>query len=300
MAAPNPPSAPPRLTDRAALDRARARAAAWTDRPDNARAALHGAVADEIQQRLTEVNRTFTTAAVVSGFPALWADLMPQARSIADAPVLDLTPGAHDLVIHALALHWADDPLGQIIQCRRALRPDGLFLAVMPGGRSLHELRAALAEAEAALTGGLSPRVLPMAEIRDAGALLQRAGLALPVADAQPVPLAYRSLTRLVADLRALGETNALQARNRQPMPRALWAAAQAVYAQAFADDRGHLPATLDLLWLTGWAPDASQPRPLRPGSAAARLAEALGTTETPLPARDIPTQSGPPQSGPN
>lgn len=247
---------------------------------------LHGHIATEVHSRLAEVNRTFTAPAVVSGFPALWSDLMPDARAIADDPVLALDPGAHDLVVHAMALHWADDPLGQIIQCARALRPDGLFLAVMPGGRSLHELRAALAQAESDLTGGLSPRVLPMAEIRDAGALLQRTGLALPVADAETVPLAYRDLNRLLSDLRATGEGNALAARHRAPLPRAVWAAAQTIYARNFADQQGLLPVTVDLIWLTGWAPADSQPRPLRPGSATARLAEALGACETPLPPR--------------
>jgi len=277
MAAPR--TAPPALTDRAALLRQRARA---LRQGNGAAAELHRAVADTVQSRLAEVNRTFTDPAVVTGFPQFWAEGLPGARLVADDPVLDLLPGGHDLVVHALSLHWADDPLGQIIQCRRALRPDGLFLAVMPGGRTLHELRAALAQAESDLTGGLSPRVLPMTDIRDSGALLQRAGLALPVADAETVPLAYRDLRRLVADLRGAGEGSALAARTRRPMPRRLWAAAQAAYGAAFGQD-GLYPVTLELIWLTGWAPAASQPRPLRPGSATTRLAEALGARETPL-----------------
>jgi SAM-dependent methyltransferase len=277
---------PPRLTDRAALAAHRTRA---LRRGNGAAAQLHGAVQDEVQLRLAEVNRTFTAPAVVTGFPSLWADALPGARLVPDAEVLGLDAGAHDLVVHALALHWADDPLGQIIQCARALRPDGLFLAVFPGGRSLHELRAALATAEAGLTGGLSPRVLPMAEVRDAGALLQRAGLALPVADVQTQPLAWRDPAGLVADLRGAGETNALAARLRRPMGRALWAAALAAWAEGFGQD-GLWPATLDLIWLTGWAPGPGQPQPLRPGSAAQRLADALGATETPLPDRAGPS----------
>lgn len=285
MTAPRPGI--PQLSDRAALARQRARAL----RAGNGAAAeLHGRVAEAVQSRLVEVNRTFTAPAVVTGFPEFWRDVLPGARVVEDAEVLALEPGAHDLVVHALALHWADDPLGQIIQCRRALRPDGLFLAVMPGGRSLHELRAALAQAEADLTGGLSPRVLPMAEVRDAGGLLQRAGLALPVADVQAQPLAYRDLDRLAADLRGAGEGNALAARHRRPMPRALWARAKAVYARAFGGD-GLFPVTLELIWLAGWAPHDSQQRPLRPGSAAARLAEALGADEFVLPSdRDTPS----------
>lgn len=270
----------PQLTDRAALSRQRSRA---LRRGNGAAAELHGALAGAVQSRLAEVNRTFTAPAVVSGFPEFWANLLPGARHVADDPVLALEPGAHDLVVHAMALHWADDPLGQIIQARRALKPDGLFLAVLPGGRSLHELRSALAQAEADLTGGLSPRVLPMAEIRDLGALLQRAGLALPVADTESQPLAYRDLNRLTADLRGAGEGNALAARARRPMPRGLWGRARQVYAEAFATPEGLFPVTLELIWLTGWAPAESQPKPLRPGSAAMRLAEALGTRETTL-----------------
>lgn len=271
----------PRLTDRAALQRHRTRAL----RTGGAVLAdMQAHIATELHTRLAEVNRTFTSPAVVSGFPQMWDGVLPGARVIADDPVLALEPGAHDLVVHAMALHWADDPLGQIIQCARALRPDGLFVAVMPGGRSLHELRASLAQAEADLTGGLAPRVLPMAEIRDLGGLLQRAGLALPVADSQVVPLAYRNLNRLIADLRALGEGNALAARHTRPLPGAVWAAAKALYARSFADAQGLFPVTLDLIWLTGWAPAASQPRPLRPGSAAQRLSDALGTQEKPLP----------------
>lgn len=271
----------PQLTDRTALSRHRARA---RHTGGGVAAELHGRLAEALQSRLIEVNRTFTAPAVVTGFPDIWADALPGARVVADAEVLDLTPGAHDLVVHVQALHWADDPLGQLIQCRHALRPDGLMIAVMPGGRSLHELRVALAQAESDLTGGLSPRVLPMTDLRDAGGLLQRAGFALPVADIEVQPLAYRDLDRLVRDLRAAGEGNALAARPRRPMPRGLWARAKSVYAQAFAGADGLFPVTLELVWLTGWAPAESQPQPLRPGSAAARLAEALGTDEVRLP----------------
>lgn len=274
-------TAPPRLTDRPALDRQRARALR-AGHP--ALAELHGALRDEVQSRLAEVNRAFTRSAIVTGQPALWADALPGARVVQDTDVLDLTPGAHDLVIHAMALHWADDPLGQIIQSARALVPDGLFLAVFPGGRTLQELRASLATAESEVTGGLAPRILPMTDLRDAGALLQRAGLALPVADVQTQPLAYGSLSRLAADLRASGERNALASRDRRTLPRAVWRRAQALHADAFGDGQGRLAVTLDLVWLTGWAPADSQPRALKPGSAAMRLAQALGTAETPLP----------------
>lgn len=277
----------PTLTDRPALSRFRARVRAMAEPA----LFLQEAVADEIEERLTEVNRTFTAPAVVTPFPEIWAGRLPGARIVADDPVLDLTPGAHDLVIHALALHWADDPVGQLVQCRRALRPDGLLMATAFGGQTLQELRASLAEAEIALTGGLSPRVAPMAELRDMGGLLQRAGLALPVADSAPRTVTYASPLHLMADLRAMGEVNALARRRRTIPPKGLFAEAARIYADHFGTPDGRIPATFETIFLTGWAPDESQQKPLRPGSAAARLAEALGTVETPLPGDGTPRQ---------
>lgn len=264
----------PLLTDRTALTRQRARAL----RHGHADF-LHRLVAGEVQERLAEVNRTFTSPAVVSGFPELWSGLMPGAVSVADDPVLALQPGAHDLILHALALHWADDPVGQLVQCRRALRPDGLLLAVTFGGQALAGLRAALAEAETAETGGLSPRVVPMGEIRDLGGLLHRAGLALPVADTLVQRVEYADPMALMRDLRAMGEGNALAGRLRRPTRRAVLGRAAALLA-AQADGEGRVAAAFDLIFLTGWAPHPDQQQPLRPGSAVARLAEALGTDE--------------------
>ena len=264
----------PALTDRAALTarRARARRGGMAD-------VLHRIAADEIEDRLAEVNRPFTSEAVVTGFPDLWRALRPGAAVIvADEETLALVPGAHDLVIHAMALHWSDDPVGQIVQCRRALRPDGLFIGVCMGGETLTELRAALTRAEAEVTGGLSPRVLPMGEIRDLGALLGRAGLALPVADLLRQRASYRDLPHLARDLRAMGETNAMAARLRLPTRRALIGQAAANYAADFPDrdDPSRIRATYDLVFLTGWAPSDDQQKPLRPGSAQMRLADAL------------------------
>ena len=272
----------PPLPDRPALTRHRARALALPGH--DAAMFLHRLALTDIQERLIEVNRTFTAPAVVSGFPDLWRDLRPDAVQVADDEVLALQPGAHDLVVHAMALHWANDPLGQLVQCRRALRPDGLLIAVLAGGRSLHELRTALAEAEARVTGGLSPRVLPMGEIRDLGALMQRAGFALPVADSLQQTVEYRSFPGLLADLRASGETNALAGRLRRFTGRSVLGEAAAIYAANFATPEGRLPATAELVFLTGWAPHDSQQQPLRPGSAKARLADALGVPEAPLP----------------
>ena len=265
---------PPDLTDLAALRRFRERA---TSMPDPAMFLQHAAAA-EVQERLTLVNRRFTSPAVVTGFPQVW-DGFECAKLVPDEEVLDLSECAHDLVIHALSLHWANDPVGQMVQARRALKADGLFVAVLFGGQTLAELRAVLAEAEVAATGGLSPRVAPMAEIRDVGALLQRAGFSLPVADSVTQTVTYASALHLMRDLRAMGETNALAARNRQPLRRGILAEANLIYQEEFADGE-RIRATFEMIFLTGWAPSADQPKPLRPGSATTRLADALGTEE--------------------
>lgn len=274
----NPPPDRPVLTDRAALLRQRDRAMrqGFAD-------VLHRIAADEIQDRLSEINRRFTAPAVVTGFPAFWAQDFPQARIVADDPVLDLQPGAHDLVIHAMALHWADDPVGQIIQSARALREDGLFIAACPGGQTLHELRAALAQAEVEMSGGLSPRILPMGEIRDMGQLLNRAGLALPVADLVTQRASYRDLFHLGHDLRAMGEGNAMAARLRRPTRRAIMARAAAIMAGTCPDrdNPSRISVTFDLVFLTGWSPSDTQQKPLRPGSARTRLEDALNEIRT-------------------
>ncbi len=230
------------------------------------------------------IKRTFTAPAVVTGAPAFWRDAMPEARVVPDTEILDLAEGAHDLVVHALALHWADDPVGQLVQARRALAPDGLLIALTLGGQTLTELRQSLATAEASLRDGLSPRVVPMGEIRDLGALLQRAGFALPVADGFTRRVSYATPFHLMRDLRAMGETNALADRDRRFTPRAVLTEAARLYADTFAGADGRVPATFDVICLTGWAPAADQPQPLRPGSATARLADALGAEERPLP----------------
>lgn len=271
---------PPILTDRPALLRQRSRATAFF---------LHEEVAAETQERLAEVNKTFTSPAVVTPFPQLWPDY---SVTTPDNDTLALEPGAHDLVVHALCLHWANDPVGQLVQCRRALRPDGLFLGFLFGGQTLHELRACLAQAESETTGGLSPRVLPMAEIRDLGGLLQRAGFSLPVADSFTKTVIYQDALALMRDLRAMGEANALAARLRRPTRRAVFTRAANLYAQHHALPDGRIKATFEVIGLTGWAPHESQQKPLRPGSAAQRLADALNTAELPL--RDQPPKVDP------
>jgi SAM-dependent methyltransferase len=269
----------PDLTEARALTRNRARAM------QAPALFLHEDVRDEIKERLTEVNKSFTSIAIVTGFPDFWREAFPTAQIVADDEVLALQPGAFDLVIHVMALHWANDPVGQLIQCRHALQPDGLLLAALLGGQTLHELRACLAEAESAVTGGISPRVLPMAEIRDLGGLLQRAGLALPVADSFIRTVHYRDALHLMQDLRAMGEGNALNDRLRRPTRRGVFTKMAELYAQTYAAAEGRVSATFDMVFLTGWAPHESQQKPLRPGSAANRLADALNSAEITVPA---------------
>lgn len=270
-------NAPPTLTDRRALARNRRRADLLTVD------FLHEIASDEVKDRLSMVNKTFNAPVVVTGHPAFWAPAFPDVSCVADDDVLALEQGAHDLIVHAMSLHWANDPVGQLIQCLRALRPDGLFLAVLFGGQTLAELRAALAQAETEVTGGLSPRIAPMAEIRDLGGLLQRAGFTLPVADSLPVRTSYENSGTLMRELRRMGEGNALDARLRHPTRRAVFARMDEIYRQSFAGSDGRIMATFELIFLLGWAPDPSQPKPLRPGSAQARLAEILNSEEIPL-----------------
>ncbi len=267
---------PPRLTDTSTLARRRARAT-----PDAM--FLHQLAVAELQDRLEMVNKSFTSTAVVTDFPTVWADLVKAAECVPATETLPLVEGAYDLVVHAMSLHWANDPVGQLIQCRRALRPDGLFLAVCFGGQTLEELRACLGQAEVEVTGGLSPRVAPMAELRDLGALLQRAGFALPVSDAVTQTVAYRDIWLLMRDLRAMGEGNALTERLKTATRRAVFERANTLYLENFATDQNRIQATFELIFLTGWAPADSQPKALRPGSAQQRLADALGTAETKL-----------------
>ena len=219
---------------------------------------LHDTAWDGIKDRLAMINKTFTVPAIVTGHPGKWLDLLPNARVVPDTDTLDLFPDAHDLVMHVMALHWALDPVGQLIQCRRALVPDGLLLVVLFGGQTLNELRVALSLAETEVTGGLSPRVAPMPGIRDLGGMMQRAGLALPVADSETLTVEYRDIWHLMRDLRCMGETSAMKERLRSPTRRAVFDRAQTHYANHFAGPKGRLCASFELITLTGWCPDAS------------------------------------------
>lgn len=203
-------------------------------------------------------------------------------RVAADEEALPFADGSLDLVVSALSLQFVNDLPGTLIQIRRALKPDGLFLAALMGGDSLTELRESFAQAESEIEGGLSPRVAPFADLRDLGALLQRAGFALPVADSDRLAVRYDSVFALMRDLRAMGGTNALSERRRRPLKRATLLRLAQIYAERFSDSDGRVRATFEIAWLSGWAPHESQQKPLKPGSAAHRLADALGTREIP------------------
>lgn len=195
---------------------------------------------------------------------------------VADEEALPFAPESFDLIVSALSFQHVNDLPGLLAQARRCLKPDGLFLAALVGGQTLSELRVALAQAEAEISGGASPRVAPFADVRDLGGLLQRAGFALPVTDTDVLTVRYANPFRLFADLRAMGATNALAARSRKPTSRRLLMRAAEIYAEKFADSDGRLRATFEILFMSGWAPHESQQKPLKPGSARMRLEDAL------------------------
>lgn len=259
-------------------------------------------VAAELVERLSVVKRSFAIAADIGTPTSELRDLMqqekvaeivvgvdtllprePGARFVAaDEEALPLADASLDLAVSALALQWVNDLPGTLAQIRRALKPDGLFLAALLGGDTLTELRQSFAIAEAEIEGGVSPRVAPFADMRDVGALLQRAGFALPVADIDRLTVRYDTPFGLMQDLRGMGATNVLIERRRTPLKRATLQRMAQIYAERFSDPDGRLRATFDIVWLSGWAPHESQQQPLRPGSARTRLADALKTTEFP------------------
>jgi len=287
--------------DRASLRRHRERAAGCFGAHDF----LHREVAERLAGRLEDVTHRFpralglgchdgTLARALAGrggierlvqcdlSPAMAAAAATTARPslAADEELLPFAPESFDLIVSLLSLHWVNDLPGALIQARQCLKPDGLFLAAMLGGETLRELRESLAEAEIAEEDGLSPRVSPFADIRDAGALLQRAGFALPVADLDSIAVTYPDALALMRELRGMGESNAVQARRRGFTRRATLLRAAALYRERFQDADGRLPASFQIITLTAWAPHASQQQPLRPGSATARLADALDSEE--------------------
>jgi SAM-dependent methyltransferase len=245
-------------------------------------------VAAELAERLAAVLRKFECAADI-GTPtdALQRALAGKVGSIdrieiGDDEVIHVPDVSLNLAVSALALQFVNDLPGVLVQIRRALKPDGLLIAAMIGGDSLTELRQAFAEAESEIEGGLSPRIAPFADIRDLGGLLQRAGFALPVIDSERITVRYSSVLNLMHDLRRMGATNALAERRRAPLRRTTLLRMAEIYAERFADPDGRLRATFEIVWLSGWAPDPSQQKPVWPGSAKVRLADALNTKEIP------------------
>ena len=280
---------------RADLHRRRARAAA----KEGADFLVARAI-DELVERLAAVKRHFAlcvdvstpsealSSALLSGDQidsVVRFDRLPPQDAlvpsvIADAEALPLGANSIDLAVSALALQTVNDLPGALAQIRFALKPDGLFLGALLGGETLTELRQSLASAEEEIRGGATPRVAPFAGINELGALLQRAGFALPVVDYDRVTVRYDNALSLMCDLRAMGATNILVESDRRPLTRAILERCEAIYADRYADTDGRITATFDIAWLSGWAPHDSQQKPLRPGSATVRLADALGTSE--------------------
>jgi SAM-dependent methyltransferase len=241
-------------------------------------------VAEDMGERLHAVLRDFSDVAEIwTSGELLRKPSRDRFKSIAQIKleqcgqeILPLQPESLDLVVSALAFQFVNDLPGVLTQIRRALRPDGLLLAAMVGGETLMELRQSFAAAEAECEGGVSPRVAPFADLRDVGALLQRAGFALPVTDVDRVVVRYDSAFALMQDLRRMGATNVLVERRRTPTRRATLLRMAQIYAERFSDAGGRIRATFDVIWLSGWAPHESQQKPLKPGSAKASLAEAV------------------------
>jgi SAM-dependent methyltransferase len=288
------------IFDRALLMQRRDRAAAGA----RAHEFLLARVADDLMERLAAVQRRFPVALDLGAYHGLVgrrlrrvpgvelvveteasARLLAQCEALrvrADEEALPFRDQCLDLVVSGLSLHLVNDLPGALVQIRRALKPDGLFLAALLGGSTLTELRTALLAAEEELEGGASPRVAPFAEVQDLGALLQRARFALPVVDADTVTVTYADPLALMREVRAMGAANALSARRRAPLRRATLMRSLALYQERFGLPNGRVPATFEIVTLTAWAPHASQQQPLQPGTAKMRLADALGTVEQP------------------
>lgn len=262
---------------------------------DDGAAFLMQRAAEDLAERLSTVDRRFAKAAAIFCLTPHAADTLRKSGKVdavnrveADPVLLDgdglvaapetvpLEPQSLDLAVSLLTLHETNDTPGMLAQIRNALKPDGLFLGAMAGAGTLQELREALLLAETELSGGAAPRVSPFADIRDVGGLLQRAGFALPVTDLETLTVRYASMFDLMRDLRAMGATSALVARSRKPASRALFLRAAQIYAERFADADGRIRATFNIVWISGWAPHASQQKPLAPGSASVSLKDVL------------------------
>ncbi len=250
-----------------------------------AHAFLHEEIARRLLERLADVNRVFPRALalglslnerpggeqIISGPPS------PAPQLLFDEEALPFAPASLDLIVSNLALHWVNDLPGALLQIRQTLRPDGLFLGALLGGDTLKELRQAFLEAEAMVEGGASPRVSPFADVRTLGGLMQRAGFALPLVDVDTLTVSYADAFALMRDLRGMGETNAHVGRRKSFSRRQTLKAMAEIYRERFGGADGRIPATFQVIYLTGWAPHDSQPKPLKPGSAQMSLTEVLG-----------------------
>ncbi len=290
----SPSSSAPQIFDRALLRQRQSRALRGGGEDF-----LLGRVAEDLMERLSTVTREFRQVLDLGtlrpDLTRLLRDTLPEATVFRAAPVWvgvgqggglglvadeerqPFAPESFDLAVSLLSLHAVNDLPGTLVQLRRALKPDGLFLGCLLGGATLRELREALFVAEGEIMGGASPRVAPFSDLRDLGGLMQRAGFALPVTDIDTLVVRYKNPFGLFADLRAMGATNALVLRSRRPMWREVLRRAVDIYAERFADPDGRLRATFEIVWLSGWAPHESQQKPSRPGSAKQSLAAALG-----------------------
>ena len=299
------------IFDRDLLRRRRNRAAPQAEATDF----LMQRAAEDLFERLLLVNRPFRLALNLGAHTGLLSEKVRQlpgidliidmersegllwrsrgTRVLADEEALPFRDGSIDLVVSALAIQYINDLPGTLVQIRRALKPDGLFLAAMLGGETLNELREAWLVAESEIEDGASPRVTPFADVRELGSLLQRAGFALPVTDTERLTVTYPNPFALMAELKAMGASNALAARRRKPVTRRLINRAAEAYVERFSVPGGRIRATFEVITLTAWAPHESQQTPLKPGSAKHRLADALGSLEQAVPRDDPPTPKG-------
>ena len=292
-----PENAPPRIFDRTRLARNRDRAAASFDEY----AFLKARVSSDLIERLFDTSHTFTHALDLGTHTGELAALLQRSgkatdvlatdvsagmvavaearglnAEVRDEETLGLSPGAVDLVMSALSLHWVNDLPGTLIQIRQALKPDGLFLAAMFGAGTLKELRQCLLQAETDLMGGVSPRLSPLPALADMAGLLQRAGFALPVADRETVTVRYDTMFALLRDLKGMGERASFVAGTTRPLSRQVLMRAAQLYNQSFADADGRIRSSFEIVYLSGWAPAPTQPKPLKPGSAKVSLAQAV------------------------